>query len=135
MSTRVERDSIGEIEVPADHYWGAQTQRSIVHFAIGDDRMPLAVCHALALIKKAAAIVNARNGSLPQWKADLIVQVADEIVDGRPRRRVPAVPVPDRFGHAHQHERQRGHLEPGDRAARRRDGHARIRSTPTTTST
>ena len=82
MSTRVERDSIGEIEVPADHYWGAQTQRSMVHFAIGNDRMPLAVCHALALIKKAAAIVNARNGSLPQWKADLIVAVADEVVDG-----------------------------------------------------
>ncbi|MGD9999629.1 MAG: class II fumarate hydratase [Ilumatobacteraceae bacterium] len=83
MNTRIERDSIGEIEVPADHYWGAQTQRSIVHFAIGDDRMPIAVCHALALVKRAAATVNARRGGLPQWKADLIVQVADEIVDGR----------------------------------------------------
>jgi fumarate hydratase, class II len=82
LNTRVERDSIGEIEVPADHYWGAQTQRSMVHFAIGSDRMPLAVCHALALIKKAAAIVNARNGSLPQWKADLIVEVADQVIDG-----------------------------------------------------
>jgi fumarate hydratase, class II len=83
LSTRVERDSIGEIEVPAEHYWGAQTQRSLVHFSIGDDRMPLAVCHALALIKKAAAIVNARNGSLPQWKADLVARVADEVIDGR----------------------------------------------------
>ena len=83
MSTRVEHDSIGAIEVPADHYWGAQTQRSIAHFAIGDDRMPLAMCHALAYVKKAAAVVNARNASLPHWKAELIVQVADEIIDGR----------------------------------------------------
>jgi fumarate hydratase class II len=74
---------MGAIEVPSEHYWGAQTQRSIVHFAIGDERMPLQVCHALALVKKAAAIVNARRGLLPQWKADLIVRVADEILDGR----------------------------------------------------
>ena len=53
--TRTETDSLGAIEVPAEAYWGAQTQRSLLHFAIGDERMPLAIVHALALIKKAAA--------------------------------------------------------------------------------
>jgi len=56
---RTETDSMGPIDVPAQHYWGAQTQRSLVHFAIGDDRMPVEVCHAYAHIKKAAALVNA----------------------------------------------------------------------------
>ncbi|WP_405139710.1 class II fumarate hydratase [Sphaerisporangium sp. NBC_01403] len=81
--TRVESDSLGEIEVPADHYWGAQTQRSLIHFDIGDDRMPKAVYHAYGYVKKAAAIVNGRRGLLPGWKADLIGRVADEVVDGR----------------------------------------------------
>jgi hypothetical protein len=56
--TRLESDSMGTIEVPAEHYWGAQTQRSLIHFSIGDDRMPKAVYHAYGDIKKAAAIVN-----------------------------------------------------------------------------
>ncbi|MFC7649728.1 hypothetical protein ACFQX6_62300 [Streptosporangium lutulentum] len=56
--TRTESDSLGEIQVPADHYWGAQTQRSLIHFNIGDDRMPKAVYHAYGFIKKAAANVN-----------------------------------------------------------------------------
>src|SRR3984893_17655651 len=81
--TRTETDSIGEIEVPADHYWGAQTQRSLVHFDIGDDRMPKAVYHAYGYVKKAAAMVNAREGRLPDWKADLITRVADEVVAGK----------------------------------------------------
>jgi fumarate hydratase class II len=80
--TRTETDSIGEIEVPADHYWGAQTQRSLIHFNIGDDRMPKAIYHAYGYIKKAAAIVNAAAGRLPQWKADLISRVADEVIRG-----------------------------------------------------
>jgi fumarate hydratase class II len=80
--TRTESDSLGEIQVPADHYWGAQTQRSLIHFNIGDDRMPKAVYHAYGYIKKAAAIVNARAGRLPQWKADLICRVADEVIRG-----------------------------------------------------
>ncbi|EPN60603.1 fumarate hydratase, partial [Pseudomonas syringae pv. actinidiae ICMP 19079] len=63
--SRTETDSIGPIEVPEDAYWGAQTQRSLINFAIGDQRMPLAVLHALTLIKKAAARVNDRNGDLP----------------------------------------------------------------------
>ena len=79
---RLESDSIGEIEVPADHYWGAQTQRSLHHFAIGDDRMPTAVYRAYGYVKKAAAIVNGRAGRLPAWQADLIVRVCDEIIAG-----------------------------------------------------
>ena len=70
--TRTETDSMGAIDVPADKYWGAQTQRSLIHFSIGDDRMPKAVYHAYGHVKKAAAIVNGRAGRLPAWKAELI---------------------------------------------------------------
>jgi fumarate hydratase class II len=77
---RKESDSLGEVEVPADHYWGAQTQRSLIHFSIGDDRMPKEVFHAYGYVKKAAALVNAGTGHLPRWKADLIAKVADEVI-------------------------------------------------------
>jgi fumarate hydratase class II len=80
---RTESDSMGEIEVPADHYWGAQTQRSLIHFSIGNDRMPKEVYHAYGYVKKAAAIVNASEGLLPGWKAKLISKVADEVVAGK----------------------------------------------------
>ena len=79
---RIESDSMGDIEVPADHYWGAQTQRSLVHFSIGDDRMPKAVYHAYGYVKKAPAIVNAAEGRLPSDKEDLIIKVADEVISG-----------------------------------------------------
>jgi fumarate hydratase class II len=87
--TRTETDSMGAVEVPADHYWGAQTQRSLEHFSIGGDVMPLAVYHAYGYIKKACAIVNGRNGTLPPWKADLISRVADEVIDGALDREFP----------------------------------------------
>ena len=80
--TRHETDSMGGIDVPADRYWGAQTQRSLVHFSIGNDRMPHAVYHAYGYVKKAAAIVNGQAGRLPQWKAKLIARVADEVIAG-----------------------------------------------------
>jgi fumarate hydratase, class II len=80
--TRVEKDSMGEVGVPASHYWGAQTQRSLTHFRIGDDVLPVAVYHSYGYIKKACALVNARIGSLPEWKAELIAMVADEVTDG-----------------------------------------------------
>ena len=80
---RVESDSMGTIEVPADRYWGAQTQRSLHHFAIGDDPMPLEVVRAFGVLKKACALVNARSGRLPKEKADLIVRAADEVIAGR----------------------------------------------------
>lgn len=91
MSTRTETDSIGAIEVPADAYWGAQTQRSKVNFAIGNQQMPLAVVHALAQVKKAAARVNFRLGELPQQQAELIEQAADEVISGKLDAHFPLV--------------------------------------------
>ena len=82
-NTRVESDSMGEIEVPADRYWGAQTQRSLHHFNIGDDRMPREMIRALGILKKAAALVNEELGKLPQEKAKIIVQAADEVISGK----------------------------------------------------
>ena len=79
---RIETDSMGAISVPAQHYWGAQTQRSLIHFAIGDDLMPIEVCHAYGSIKKAAALVNAELGVMPKWKALLIARVSDEVISG-----------------------------------------------------
>ena len=81
--TRLESDSMGEIEVPAEHYWGAQTQRSLQNFAIGEDKMPIAVYRAFGYVKKAAALVNNSEGLLPRWKADVICKVADEIIAGK----------------------------------------------------
>ncbi|GAA0623470.1 class II fumarate hydratase [Kutzneria viridogrisea] len=81
--TRRETDSMGAIDVPADRYWGAQTQRSLIHFSIGDDRMPTAVYHAYGYVKKAAAIVNGRAGRLPAWQAALIERVSEEVISGK----------------------------------------------------
>jgi fumarate hydratase class II len=81
--TRVESDSLGSIDVPAEHYWGAQTQRSLIHFSIGDDKMPKAVYHAYGYIKKAAALVNADAGRLDRSLADAIVAAADEVIAGK----------------------------------------------------
>ena len=89
--TRTETDSLGPVEVPEQAYWGAQTQRSLINFAIGEQRMPLAVCHALALIKKAAARVNDRIGDLPPDVARLIEQAADEILSGQHDDQFPLV--------------------------------------------
>ena len=79
---RAEYDSMGGSQVPADRYWGSQTQRSLQHFAIGEDRMPKAVYHAYGLVKKAAAIVNARGGRLDPVLAAAIVQACDETIAG-----------------------------------------------------
>jgi fumarate hydratase, class II len=80
---RVETDSLGEVLVPADRLWGAQTQRSLIHFSIGDDHMPKAVYHAYGYVKRAAAIVNAEAGKLSKDKANLISRVADEVIAGK----------------------------------------------------
>lgn len=74
---------MGEIDVPADKYWGAQTQRSLIHFNIGDDRMPREMIRALGILKKAAAQVNEELGKLPADKAKLISQAADEVIAGK----------------------------------------------------
>ena len=76
--TRRESDSMGEIEVPADRYWGAQTERSLLHFSIGENRMPKALYHAFGIVKRAAAEANAAAGRLPAWKADAIARASDE---------------------------------------------------------
>ncbi|GGU69316.1 fumarate hydratase class II [Pseudomonas laurentiana] len=87
--SRNETDSLGTVEVPDQAYWGAQTQRSLINFAIGKERMPLAVLHALALIKKAAARVNVRVGNLPTDIAQLIEQAADEVLAGQHDEQFP----------------------------------------------
>ncbi len=89
--SRTETDSLGAIEVPADAYWGAQTQRSKENFAIGSQQMPLAVVHALAHVKKAAARVNSRLGELPKDIASLIEQAADEVISGQLDAHFPLV--------------------------------------------
>src|SRR3712207_2981094 len=81
--TRVESDSMGEIEVRADRYWGAQTERSLHHFNIGFDVMPREMVRALGVLKKAAALVNEELGKLPAEKASLIVRAADEVIEGK----------------------------------------------------
>src|ERR1041385_8835899 len=80
---RVESDSMGSIEVPADRYWGAQTQRSLHHFAIGHDVMPRELIRAFGILKKAAAITNRELGKLSPGKEDAIVRAADEVIDGK----------------------------------------------------
>ncbi|MEH7444737.1 class II fumarate hydratase [Bacillus sp. JJ1122] len=80
---RIEKDTIGEIEVPSDKYWGAQTQRSKQNFKIGTEKMPLEVIYAFAEVKKAAARVNANAGKLPQAKGKAIEAACDEILEGK----------------------------------------------------
>jgi len=83
VKQRIETDSMGEIGVNADVYWGAQTQRSLLHFNIGFDVMPREMIRALGILKKAAAIVNFDLGKLPEDKKDLIVRAADEVIEGK----------------------------------------------------
>jgi fumarate hydratase class II len=79
---RIESDSMGQIEVPADKYWGAQTERSLHHFNIAKDIMPKEVTHAFGILKKAAALTNFELGKLPKDKTDLIIKAADEVSQG-----------------------------------------------------
>jgi len=83
IATRIETDSMGEIEVRADRYWGAQTERSLLHFNIGYDVMPREMIRALGILKKACALVNQDLGKLPPGKAKLIVAACDEIIEGK----------------------------------------------------
>jgi len=83
MDYRIETDSMGEIKVPKDRYYGAQTARSLHHFKIGGERMPRELIRAMGLLKKAAAQVNMELGLLPKEKGDLIVKAADEVIDGK----------------------------------------------------
>ncbi|MBD1380742.1 class II fumarate hydratase [Metabacillus arenae] len=91
MKYRVERDTMGELKVPADKYWGAQTQRSKENFQIGQEKMPLAIVHSFAILKRSAALVNASLGKLDQEKADVIAEVCDEIIAGKLNEHFPLV--------------------------------------------
>ncbi len=83
MQYRIETDTMGEIQVPADKYYGAQTARSLLNFKIGQDRFPRELIRALGILKKAAALTNQELGTLPADKAGLIVQAADEVIAGK----------------------------------------------------
>src|ERR1700756_2353221 len=82
-ATRIETDSMGEIAVPADRYWGAQTQRSLIHFNIGKDVMPREMIRAFGILKKACALVNNDLGKLSGDKLKLIVRACDEVIEGK----------------------------------------------------
>jgi fumarate hydratase class II len=91
MKTRIEKDTMGEVHVPADKYWGAQTQRSKENFKIGDGRMPKEIVQAFGYLKKAAAATNLELGVLSEEKAYLIMQVCDEIIEGKLDDQFPLV--------------------------------------------
>ena len=83
MDYRMERDSMGEMEVPADRYWGAQTQRSYQNFQIGTEKMPEEIVRAFGILKKAAALANHRLGKLDDERLGLISRACDEVVAGK----------------------------------------------------
>ena len=93
MEYRIEKDTMGQVNVPADKYWGAQTQRSIENFNIARDidKMPMEIIRAFAYLKKAAAMTNFEAGVLPEDKKDLISQVCDEILEGKLDDQFPLV--------------------------------------------
>ena len=80
---RIEKDTLGEVQVPTDKFWGAQTQRSLKNFDIGSEKMPIEVVYALTLIKKAAAVVNHQLGKLAELKMRTVVSVCDDILSGK----------------------------------------------------
>ena len=91
MTTRTEHDTMGDVQVPSDAYWGAQTQRSYQNFKIGGETLPQPVIYAMALIKKAAAQTNAGLGRIQQEQADLIVRAADDVLAGKLDTQFPLV--------------------------------------------
>ncbi len=91
MKIRIEKDTMGQVEVPADKYWGAQTQRSKDNFKIGSGTMPIEIIQAFAILKKAAALANTELGVLPKEKSELIAIVCDEILDGKLDDQFPLV--------------------------------------------
>ena len=91
MSTRIEYDTMGEVAVPGEALWGAQTQRSLQNFKIGHERLPRAMIRAMGLVKKAAATTNANLQQLPQHLANYIVEAADEVIEGQWDSQFPLV--------------------------------------------
>ena len=129
-ATRIERDSMGEMEVPVDALYGASTQRAVLNFPISGERMPRRFLRALALIKLAAAETNAGLGLLDP---DVAAAIARRRTRGRrrcPRRPVPDRHLPDGLGHLDQHEHERGRRAPRQRPPRRSGGPPERRRQP-----
>ncbi|MBR2160780.1 MAG: hypothetical protein IJ938_05645 [Clostridia bacterium] len=82
MEYRIEKDTMGEMQVPADRYWAAQTQRSYQNFRIGNEIMPREITHAFGILKKAAALANCKLGKLSEEKKDAICKACDEVISG-----------------------------------------------------
>ena len=91
MDYRIETDSMGEVKVPVDKYYGAQTARSLMNFKIGGERFPAEMIRALGIVKKAAALTNCDLGILPKEKMELIVKAADEVIAGKLNDHFPLV--------------------------------------------
>ena len=91
MEMRTEKDSMGEVQVPADRLWGAQTQRSLENFKIGKDHFPREMIRALGILKKSAAKTNAELGLLDTSKAEAIMKAADEVIQGQLDDHIPLV--------------------------------------------
>ncbi len=117
---RIERDSMGELKVPADALYGAQTQRAVDNFPISGLPMPREFIRALGLIKSAAAQANADLGHLRKTKARAIRKAAERVAAGEFDAQFPDRRVPDRLGHVVEHECERGHR--ARRGERRRQG-------------
>jgi fumarate hydratase class II len=91
MNYRIETDTMGEVKVPADKYYGAQTARSLMNFKIGGEKFPRPMIRALGIVKKASAMANKELGILPPEKADLIIKAADEVIEGKLDEHFPLV--------------------------------------------
>ena len=110
--SRSEFDSLGHVDVPADKYWGAQTQRSLQHFSIGNDHMPIEVYRRLRSGEEGMRDGQRASRRLEPWRAKAIIQAADEAIAGKLDDEFPLYRLADRFGHPKQHERQRGPVQP-----------------------
>ena len=106
MSTRTETDTFGPIEVATTAYWGAQAQRSLGNFKIGEEKMPKALVRALGIVKRAAAETNMELGNLDPALAKAIIDAAQEVIDGKLDAHFPLERLADRLGHPDQYERQ-----------------------------
>ena len=105
-ANRTETDSFGPLQVAADKYWGAQTQRSLGNFKIGGETMPVPLVRALGIIKKCAALTNLALGKLEEPLARVIADAAQEVIDGKLNAHFPLVGLANGFGHAIEHECQ-----------------------------
>ena len=119
---RIETDTMGEVKVPAERLWGAQTQRSLENFKIGEDRMPIELIHALALVKRASAQVNLDLGKFkdPAIAAAIAIWPLDEVVAGRYMHAEFPGGLANGQRYPDQHERERGHRQSRQRALGRR---------------